>query len=447
MGERMMKLFNTTPVVYVGALACLFFSSLAMAQLPSHTVTFSVDSRLLTQAVAGKAAGVEGPSVFTEVIRADGAPWLRVHISEYNLGQQSYITFTSVKDGGRQRLDSKTLPQWGNTSAYLNGDAVEVALHVAPGEQGIFFRVDEITVGEWYQPPLTAKTICGTDDRVPSSDARTARLTFVNVLGNPGSACTAWLVSNGALLTAGHCVDFDPDRGGPLLPDGVLDLDNNDVIEFAVPASLADGTLVFANPDDQYAIDLPTVAWGFDGAGQGLGKDWAALAVFPNPNTGLTPFQAQGAFFRMTNANPAVGNNIQITGYGTDNTPNLTRNQIQQTQTGPYVGESSSGANFWHRYATDTTGGNSGSPIIWNSSIYTVGIHTNGGCTATGGNNAGTSFEHNPLETALENFPGANTVFTDLQRWGASENGTVFHPYDTLGESVGAVPSALTMKI
>jgi V8-like Glu-specific endopeptidase len=380
-----------------------------------------------------------------------------LHFGDYNLGMKSYVTFTSLKDGGLQRLDSRTAPQWGNTSAYLNGDAVLVELHVAPGESGIYIRVDELIVGESldaiegdkeFLKDRGIESICGTtDDRTLSSFARSGRLTYLNVFGNPTDACSTWLASNGALLTAGHCVDFDPDMGGPLLPDGVLDLDNNDIVEFSVPASTATGTLQLADPDDQYAIDLNSVTWNFDGSGQGFGRDWAVFAVFPNPNTDLMPHVAQNTFHRMTNGNPTAGSStIRITGYGTDSTP-LTRNQVQQTHTGTYIGESSIGADFWHRYRVDTTGGNSGSPIFWQNNFFTVGIHTNAGCTSTGGDNAGTSFEHNPLENALENFPGANTVFVDKVRFGATENGTVFHPYDTVTEAVTSAVSGGRISI
>jgi V8-like Glu-specific endopeptidase len=396
--------------------------------------------------------GIPGESMvaFQEVVRVPGAPWLRVYFSDYNLGQRSHLTITSLKDGSQQRLDARTLPQWGNGSAYFNGEAVTVELHVAPGERGIFFRMEKIKVGDWVdlaEEDLGLESICGTDNRTVSTDGRVARLTFVTAAGNPLNACTAWPTTNGTFLTAGHCVDFDPDLSGPLLPDGVLDLDANDVIEFDVPNSLANGTLVFANSNDQYAINLNSVVWNFDGEGQGFGKDWAVFALFANPNTGLTRHQAQG-FFRITNGNPAASNTIRITGYGTDSTPNLTRNQIQQTNSGPYQGESSSGQDIWHRYRVDTTVGNSGSPIIWNSQNLTVGIHTNAGCTSTGGENRGTSFEHNALENALQNFPGNNSVYVDKgMPVLASENGTIFRPFDTVAEGVSTVAAGGIVSI
>jgi hypothetical protein len=287
-------------------------------------------------------------------------------------------------------------------------------------------------------PDPETETLCGVDNRVASTDGRVGRLYF--------GGCTTWLISNGRLLTAGHCVDFDPDQGGPLLPDGILDLSG--VVEFNVPASLPNGTTVAADPDDQYPVNTGSVVWRFDGEGQGLGKDWSVFTVNDNSNTGLTPFQAQGGFFRTTNGDPAVNNTIRITGMGLDNTPagstgnRNAQNFTNQTSTGGYAGESSSGSDIWHRYAVDTTGGNSGSPVIWNSNGFTIGIHTNGGCAADGtGANSGTSFEVNALENAIDNHPGSNTTYADLTRFGATENGTIYHPHDTFNEAVDTVPA------
>src|SRR5688500_7097145 len=63
------------------------------------------------------------------VIRVDGAPWLRLHFADYKLGGEDYITIASLKDGSKQKLDSKSLPEWKNNSAYFNGDSLRVELH------------------------------------------------------------------------------------------------------------------------------------------------------------------------------------------------------------------------------------------------------------------------------------------------------------------------------
>lgn len=388
---------------------------------------------------------------FSEVVRIPGVPWMRLHISEYNLGVGSYITVTSLLDGERQRLDAKALDRWSDATAGFNGDAVTVELHVAPGDEDIFVRVAEVTVGEWIGDDSDVDveavvSLCdGDDDRVASTDARVGRVRPVG--------CTAWLVSNGSVLTAGHCVDVDPDDlpgapCGPILPDGVLDLTGR--VEFNVPASFSDGTLRNSAVEDQFPIDLTSVVWDFTGCSptqpRVLGRDWAVFEVFPN-DAGELAHERQG-FFRMTRESPAVLALARITGYGQDNVPGGTtggfnaQNQTEQTDTGAYNGENSSGARRWHRYRADTMGGNSGGPIIWNSNGLTIGIHTNGGCNATGGSNSGTSFEHNPLENALQGFKGPNTVYVDQGMLTlATADGTIFRPYPTVTQAIGVVLS------
>lgn len=404
--------------------------------VPYHIQSVEMDSR--THASLATAV----PRNFRQLIHIPDAIWLRLHFSDYNLGKHSTITITSLQDGGDQRFDRHSLSQWDNATAVFNGDTVEIELHVDAQDEDIYFVIDNLLVGDRQELSHLAdsedpdtRALCGADDRVASTDARVGRL----FLGG----CTAWLISNGRLLTAGHCVDFDPDDGGPMLPDGILDLSG--VVEFNVPPSQADGTTVAADPDDQYPIDTTDVIWRFDGENQGLGKDWAVFTVDPNANTGLTPFQAQGGFFRMTNGNPFTNMQIRITGMGSDSTPpgstggRNAQNFTNQTSTGDYGVEDNNGSDIWHSYAVDTTGGNSGSPIIWEDFGFTIGIHTNGGCD-TSGANVGTSFEVNALETAIADHPGINTFYVDKIRFGATENGTIFHPYDTVSEAVNTAP-------
>lgn len=315
---------------------------------------------------------------------------------------------------------------------------------MAPGDEGIFFQIVRITVGEDVGEQDGIKALCdGDDDRVPINDSRVGRIL--------AGGCTAFLVSNGAVLTAGHCVDWDPDDGGPGLPDGVLDLTG--VVEFDVPLSATNGTVRMADADDQYPIDLTSVDWNFDGEGQGLGKDWAVFSIFPNPNNEDRAHVTRG-FFRVTREIPSLNTTIRITGYGADDDPPGSTggrnqwNKTEQTDTGPYRGESISGSNIWHDHRADTRGASSGSPIIWNSQNVVIGIHTNAGCTDTGGANSGTSFEHNPLETALDDFPGANVVYVDRGMPAlATENGTVFRPYNTVAEGIAAVPTSGRLSI
>jgi hypothetical protein len=195
--------------------------------IPCHTQACAMES--------GRHDGAanETTLVFGDIVRIPGAPWIRLHFSDCHLGRQSYLVLTSLLDGGRQTLDAEGLARSGNWSAYFNGEAVRVELHAAPDDQGIFVRTQEITVGEWRggdaAPSFSAAASCP-DRRVSSADPRVGRL--IHPVGGGFTICTAWLVSNGSLVTAGHCADGDPDQLGPMLPDGVLDFNTATLVEF-----------------------------------------------------------------------------------------------------------------------------------------------------------------------------------------------------------------------
>jgi hypothetical protein len=82
--------------------------------------------------------------------------------------------------------------------------------------------------------------------------------------------------------------------------------------------------------------------------------------------------------------------------------------------------------------------------MIWEDNGFAIGIHTNAGCTETGGSNKGTSFEHDPLEDALQDLPGPNTIYVDnFAGWDdvvTTGDGTIFRPYDTVVEGRDNVP-------
>jgi V8-like Glu-specific endopeptidase len=393
---------------------------------------------------------------FRQVIHIEGTAWLRIHFAAYQLGEASYITLTSLKDQGVQRFDKTSLHDWSEISAFFNGEAVELVLHVASADRGVFVRIDQVLAGQPTTAPVVVdhvaqpNDLCGADDRIGSSDGREGRLSTLNT--GPLAFCTAWLVSNGALLTAGHCADFDPDGNGPMLPDGVLDWTNNTIVEFNVPTSTISGTVNFASPNDQYPVDLTSVTWRFDGEGQGLGKDWSVFGVNANSNTHVKPHAAQG-FFRMTYQIPAVSSTIRVTGYGIDNTPlgktdgENAQTRTNQTSTGPYDANHRSGTDIWHTYAVDTTGGNSGSPIVWENNGFTIGIHTNGGCTASGGNNAGTGFGVLALQQAIQHFPGPNRWYVDKVSISPFKTGFVMEPFQTIAAAITAAGSGHTVSI
>jgi hypothetical protein len=79
----------------------------------------------------------------------------------------------------------------------------------------------------------------------------------------------------------------------------------------------------------------------------------------------------------------------------------------------------------------------------------TIGIHTNGGCNATGtASNSGTSFEVDALETAINDLPGAQTIYVDLfHPMRIAEEGTLFRPYQLLPPALAATPTGGVLSL
>lgn len=314
----------------------------------------------------------EAPQVvFSTTIRVPGALWLRLEFDEVLLAgtpftpRESRLHVTSTLDGAQQRLNAVHVEQWRHTSAYFNGDEVTIEIIAQPGTGENRVALSRVVAG---RPDLDPASICGpTDDRLPSEDPRVARIL--------PSGCTSWLIDDcsGCLLTAGHC--------------------GYDTVQFNVPLSDANGNMQHPPPEDQYAADLSSRQT----ANNGIGDDYSYYGAFPNANTGLTPREAQGDQFTLSLPPPVQGQEIRITGHGTtgpDVPPQW--NRAQKTHAGPYF--SFTGTRL--QYQTDTTGGNSGSPVIDDSTGYAIGVHTHGGCSANQGN-SGTGLNNNGLQSAL----------------------------------------------
>ena len=321
--------------------------------------------------------GVATAIVYSQQVQVPDAAWLRLTFSQVILGvdprtgEEASLRITSLLDGASQTHTSATLGQWNHTTAYFNGDTVTVELIVGPNATPSQVVIDEVLVGPAQGGGIESQ--CGpTDDRLPSTDDRAARILPIG--------CTGWLINDAAncFLTAGHCT------GGL------------DVIQFNVPLSSAGGNLQHPGPEDQYSVDATST----QSVAGGIGNDWAYFGCFANTETGLTPGAAQGVSYVLAAAAPPVaGQMIRITGYGVDSTPSVW-NQIQQTHAGPYALLNGNQIG----YQTDTQGGNSGSAAVDETTGLAIGIHTNGGCFSS--YNSGTAIHNGGLQNALANPQG-----------------------------------------
>lgn len=333
---------------------------------PSHEIELDLDSGWVTN--AGDAVTV----VYSTEVAVPGARWLRVRFGDTVLGGDlangngSYLLITSQLDGAYQFLNAVSLSQWRDTSAFFNGDAVSVELYAYPGGGLNRVAISGAIAGD----PPTESLCAGTDDRTPTDDPRVGRI--------PG--CTGFLIDDAfhCALTAGHCVGI-----------------NFNVMQFNVPLSDPDGSLNQAHPDDQYAIDFDSIQL----LNGGVGNDWAYYGCFPNPNTNLTPFQAQGGFFTLGLNAGAPGDEIRINGFGrTDPPADPELNRTLKTSSGLLL-EVNASMLF---YEVDTTPGDSGAVVIDEASGEAVAVHTHGGCDTVPGNR-GTRMDNAGLQAALAN--------------------------------------------
>ena len=310
-------------------------------------------------------------------------PWLRVYFSRAQLGKGSYLRIVSLADGDVMTMRQEHLEQWGNSTAYFNGNAVMIELVAGPKTDKNFFAIDKVMAGDLVQE-AQPDSICGAaDNRLPALDTRIGRIV--------PNGCTGWIINRPAAgtdkchLSAGHCT-----------PGG-------QVLQFGVPTSQQNCGLRHPPATRQFMIDVANAQSA--AVPGGPGADWWVFRCFPNPTSGLTTFQTQGGAFNLATAMPAVGSTVRVTGYGRDgtNTNNApganascvcapanntgTRHQTLQSLLGPVTGFPTVVVN----HQVDTCGGNSGSPIINVSTAAAIGIHTHGGCgnpvgaTANGG--------------------------------------------------------------
>jgi len=344
---------------------------------PEHFEQVSLDS--------GPRAGVPGADamqlIFSEQIGAKDAPYIRLVFGELDLpgepgtSQSAYLAITSLQDGAVQYLDADAASQWRGMSAYFNGSTVLVELFVSPETEPGRVVVAGVVAGEWVSGQ---RSTCGAvDDRMLSSDPRVGRIAPLG--------CTAWLFNgrSNCLLTAGHC--------GP---------NSSQVVWFNVPLSTSGGIPVAPPPEDQYVVDAISVQ---STGNAGIGADWSTFGVFDNANTGLSPFAAQGSSFQLAASAPPVdGQTIRVTGFGSTAAPvDPTWDSAQKTHSGPYV----AGTSTTLTYQVDTSGGNSGGPVIDESTGMAIGIHTHGGCNTSGGNR-GTVISLPALQGALNDPQG-----------------------------------------
>mmetsp|Transcript_2464 Transcript_2464/g.3761 ORF Transcript_2464/g.3761 Transcript_2464/m.3761 type:complete len:369 (-) Transcript_2464:889-1995(-) len=288
------------------------------------------------------------------------SPWIQLDLSGTTLASNTKLLIKGRRY--TQEVDAAALADSGYSSVF-DGDTVSLELVSSGGgtRNGNLSRiiVSNVRIG-LCEGDIVADSICGLeDDRVASEDVRVGRM----------GGCSAWLISENVFIWAGHC-------GTP---------GDNTRIHFTYGTGSA-------ATEDQYAVDLPTHR-----RSTGFGNDWGAGRFKKNSSTQKWPGVAQtekcgtpgcGWYTLGPVPSQTTGNNIRITGYGVA--------AVQSRSQKTHIGELYSISSTVLRYRPDTTGGNSGSPVIHEETGNVIGVHTHGGCSQSepiAGSNAGTRID------------------------------------------------------
>lgn len=323
------------------------------------------------------------------------------------------------------------------------------------------------------------------DTRVRSDDPRIGRTINWNYSAIL-SPCTAWMASNGVMVTAGHCALGDAPENEGTCADRKLQPTFGEV-EFNVPLSKSNGYPVPApDPADHYEIDLKHVQCEFRTfPPNAVRTDWALFHLLrsPIPRQSRKSSAVPEAFFRpsdltISEVAPKVASPVlRVTGYGLDGPPPCygdpdpvpgcdlikpapPRNEYsstQQTAIGPFLKEIASESTNPGPYdvltdRVDTTSGNSGSPVVLNGTSLVFGIFV-AGINATD-NKTNVDYRFNidqslrlaKLKTALHSFPGTlydpaipsdRIFYVDREASVQSQapTGNLFEPYTRLSEA------------
>lgn len=194
---------------------------------------------------------------------------------------------------------------------------------------------------------FSAQTLCSENDtRVLSYRSPIGRI----LSKRKKPMCTGSLVSRYCGVTAGHCAS------------------KMKWIEFNVPVSTEDG-YVRSSRRDLYRISRKRRVK----ESSGVGRDYAVFQLKKNKRSKRHAGDIQG-YLRLGVEEPLVGQELDVIGYGTASDPVLHLSQKSAT------GELIQAGNHVLKYRVDTTGGNSGSPILLSGTNKLVGIHAQGAC-------------------------------------------------------------------
>ncbi len=394
---------------------------------------------------------------FLTQVTQPNTTFLRLYFAGTQLGEGSYLVLEGA-DGARQELRKQDLDNWHYSSAYFNGQSVNVSLFTAPGDRNTVriseVRVTDPQVGQAGNARHGAKTGGTTVHTATSTSANiTEMYPYAKAVGRftngTSAGGTGWIAPNGAIVTN--------DRA---YTDYVSEA-SYDIIEFNVPPSVGT-TVIHPSPQDQYPLLTRTgphsFVLDFKNAGNEYDSGAGWMLFDPQPNgTGLRPGERQREYFRIAN-NPrnstineqGDGNMlVDIFHYGETNSDYLagstTYRTLRVSQTHLLPQNSNLNPVFtddrelFVLYQLPWWGiTDAGAPITFAGTNVAIGIHNAGNDLNLG---HGRGFRDDVLRNELNDFYDPNSVYVDFDGVSNSPTGEIHRPYLFASQAAGSAPN------
>ncbi|MEV4721811.1 serine protease [Micromonospora noduli] len=336
------------------------------------------------------------PNGGTQIIQHPGATYVKVHFSSLRLAQGDYVTVSSRDGKESYRYDRHlnratgsdytTDGQPGFWAMSVEGDTAVVTLHSSRPSRGNAATIDRFWRGydrtEIAAHNFSTQSVCSTDARRdvvcyqnshPTEYARGRAVARLLISG--GGLCTTWRVGNtNRMLTNKHCFSTQSAVSGSEM-------------QFNYQCATCGG----ANPGAGTKVSGATLYRVSSGGSSQL--DYTLYSV-----NNFAAIQGFGTLYLATTAT-SNGTRIYVPGHGDGSAKRLSI--YEDTQNGATCAVRNANYNTWNiSYSCDTSGGNSGSPVL-NASHRVIALHHLGGCPSNQGAKA--HLIYNEIASLIDN--------------------------------------------
>jgi hypothetical protein len=442
-----MKLVNS---LFLG-LACLFCGPAVAQTVVPQSFRYHADT-----------IGDKQPRFLTQVTWSN-TPFLRLYFKGTQLGKSSFLVLEGT-DGARQELRSEDLENWQYSSAYFNGQSVNVSLVVAPGDRNTV-NISSIKVGSG-PTGIAGNLIRPMQTFAEQHQLSTARSAnsasnypYASAVGRftngSESHGTGWIAPNGAIVTSA------------LIYSSYVVSESYDIIEFNVPLSNG-ATVNHPSPQDQYPISTANsevaefstiVPYKYLAKQTTTMAGYAIIPPLPN-STGFRPGERQQEYFRIAR-NPtssiieSMGDiPVEVLHYGVFaglagnneyKTLHVTQTSLlkQNDHLSVWAGADRddyalhNGIGVVHTIGP-AYGSDSGAPVTYLGSNVAIGVHALDGFDDMAP--AAIGFRDDDLRNQLARLYSANSVYVDQDGLYNPATGAIDKPYLTLQQAALHAP-------